>query len=112
MKLKYFYGSIAVVQEDGYTNNLEFSTTEDDKGNVTGLSFRYPYGNISPEKAKAVSNFVKTIADAFDKLKSQLVSANKLLKEEEFAPIVIESSMNGAEETEPDTEPDTELKGA
>lgn len=106
MKLKYFYGSIAVIQENGYTNNLEFSANEDDNRGASDLTFRYPYGNISPEKAKAVSNFVKTVADAFDKLKTQLVSANKLLKEEEFAPIVIESSMNGAEETKPDTEPE------
>ena len=104
MKLKYFYGSIAVVQADGYTNNLEFGTTEDSNGNATDLSFRYPYGNISPEKAKAVGTFTKTIADAFDKLQSQLKSANRTLKEEEFAPIVIESSMNGATEESETTE--------
>lgn len=112
MKLKYFYGSIAVTQTDGYTNNLEFGATEDDKGNAIDLTFRYPYGNVSPEKAKAVGNFVKTIADAFDKLKSQLESANKLLKEEEYAPIVLESAMNGTEDATPDTEPDTESEGA
>lgn len=112
MKLKYFYGSIAVVQEDGYTNNLEFGTTEDSNGNVAGLSFRYPYGNINPEKAQAISNFVKTISNAFDKLEVQLLDANELLKEEQFAPKVLESSMNGTEETKPDTEPDTEPEGA
>lgn len=111
MKLKYFYGSIAVTQADGYTNNLEFSTTEDDKGNAIDLTFRYPYGNIPPEKAQAVNNFVKTIADAFDKLKSQLVTANRNLLEEEFAPKLIESSINGAEDAVPDTAPDTESEG-
>lgn len=111
MKLKYFYGSITVVQMDGYTNNLEFGTTEDSNGNATNLSFRYPYGNISPEKAQAVGKFIKTISDAFDKLQSQLESANRMLEEEEFAPKTLESSMNGAEETVPDTEPDTESEG-
>lgn len=111
MKLKYFYGSIAVVQEDGYTNNLEFGTTEDSNGNATELSFRYPYGNISLEKAKAVATFTKTIADAFETLKSQLVAANRVLKEEEFAPIVIESSMNGAEETTSEETETTESEG-
>lgn len=106
MKLKYFYGSIAVVQEDGYTNNLEFSTTEDSNGNVTGLTFRYPYGNISPEKAQAISNFVKTISDAFDRLEVQLLDANELLGEEQFAPKTLESAINGTEDTEPDTEPE------
>lgn len=107
MKLKYFYGSIAITQEDGYTNNLEFGTDKDSNE----LTFRYPYGNVSPEKAKAVGNFVKTIADAFDKLKSQLESANRTLKEEEYAPIVIESAMNRTEGVVPDTEPDTEPEG-
>lgn len=111
MKLKYFYGSIAVVQADGYTNNLEFGTTEDDKGDIIGLNFKYPYGNISPEKAQAVSKFIKTISDAFDKLQSQLTTANRELLEEQFAPKLIESSINGAEDAVPDTAPDTESEG-
>ena len=108
MKLKYFYGSVAVVQEDGYTNNLEFEVKRQDEESIGDLIFQYPYGKVSPEKAKAVSNFVKTIADAFDKLKSQIESANRTLKEEEYAPKVIESAMNVTAET---TEA-TESKGA
>ena len=111
MKLKYFYGSIAVVQEDGYTNNLEFGTTEDSNGYATALSFRYPYGNISPDKAQALSVFVKTISNAFNKLEAQLMEANELLGEEQFAPKVIESSMNGAEETTSEETETTESEG-
>ena len=111
MKLKHFYGSISVIQENGYTNDLEFELKRQDEEAIGNLIFRYPYGNVSPEKAKAVSNFVKTIADAFDKLKPQLVTANRMLEEEEFAPKVLESAINGAEDAVPDTAPDTESEG-
>jgi hypothetical protein len=46
MKTNYFYGSIAIRQCDGYTENLEFNSTES-----KGLTFRYPYGDATPEEA-------------------------------------------------------------
>jgi hypothetical protein len=107
MKLNYFYGSIAITQSNGYTNNLEFGTDKDSNE----LSFRYPYGNVTPERAKAVSDFVKTISNAFDRLEVQLMDANELLGEEQFAPKVLESSMNRTEETKINTESDTESEG-
>lgn len=111
MKLKHFYGSISVLQENGYTNNLEFELKRQDEEAIGDLIFRYPYGNVSPEKANAVNSFVKTISDAFDRLKHQLTTANKLLKEEEYAPKVIESAINRVGDAVSDTAPDTESEG-
>lgn len=84
MKLNYFYGSIAIVPKDGYTENLEFNASEQ----FGKLEFRYPYGNISPEQAEAVSQFVKTVTNAYNKLTSQIDNVNKDLKLEQYAPIV------------------------
>lgn len=92
MKLNYFYGSIAIVPKDGYTENLEFSFTEQSNK----LEFRYPYGQISPEQANAISQFVKTVTNAYDKLSSQIDSVNKELQLEQYAPVPI------SEETSPD----------
>ena len=86
MKLNYFYGSIAIVPKDGYTENLEFSFTEQSNK----LEFRYPYGQISPEQANAISQFVKTMTNAYDKLSSQIDIVNKDLRLEEYAPIELE----------------------
>ena len=83
MKINYFYGSIAIRPRDGYTENLEFNVTED-----KGLTFRYPYGDATPEEAEAVSQFIKTVTNAYNKLTSQIDNVNKDLKLEQYAPIV------------------------
>ena len=83
MKLNYFYGSIAIRQCDGYTENLEFNVTES-----KGLTFRYPYGDATPEEAEAISQFVKTITNAYNKLTAQIDNVNKDLKLERYAPTV------------------------
>ena len=90
MKINYFYGSIAIRQCDGYTENLEFNVTES-----KGFTFRYPYGEATPEEAEAVSKFVKTITDAYNVLSSQIDRTNKTLKLEQYAPVV------SSEETAP-----------
>lgn len=83
MKVNYFYGAIRIYPRDGYTENLEFNATEQSGK----LEFRYPYGNISPEQAEAVSQFVKTVTNAYNKLSSQIDSVNKELRLEEYAEI-------------------------
>ena len=81
MKVNYFYGSIAIVSKDDYTENLEFSVDK-----TSGkLEFRYPYGQITPEQAEAVSQFVKTVTDAYKMLQFQINGVNKRLKLEEYA---------------------------
>lgn len=83
MKINYFYGSIAIRQCDGYTENLEFNSTES-----KGLTFRYPYGEATPEESEAISQFVKTVTSAYNKLTAQIDNVNKDLKLEQYAPIV------------------------
>lgn len=83
MKINYFYGSIAIRQCNGYTENLEFNVTE-----TKGLTFRYPYGDATPEEAEAISQFVKTVTNAYNKLTTQIDNVNKDLKLEQYAPIV------------------------
>ena len=83
MKINYFYGSIAIRPCNGYTENLEFNVTED-----KGLTFRYPYGDATPEEAEAVSQFIKTVTSAYNKLTSQIDNVNKDLKLEQYAPTV------------------------
>ena len=83
MKINYFYGSIAIRPCNGYTENLEFNVTEGKE-----LTFRYPYGDATPEEAEAVSQFIKTVTSAYNKLTSQIDNVNKDLKLEQYAPIV------------------------
>jgi hypothetical protein len=83
MKLNYFYGSVAVRQCNGYTENLEFNVTE-----ANGLIFRYPYGDATPEDAEAINKFIKTITDAYNVLSNQIDRTNKTLKLEQYAPVV------------------------
>ncbi len=83
MKINYFYGSIAVKQGNGYAESLEFNVTES-----KGLTFRYPYGDATPEEAEAVSKFVKLITDAYNVLTNQIDKTNKDLKLEQYAPKV------------------------
>lgn len=83
MKINYFYGSIAIRPCNGYTENLEFNVTEG-----KGLTFRYPYGEATPEESEAISQFVKTVTSAYNKLTAQIDNVNKDLKLEQYAPIV------------------------
>lgn len=83
MKINYLYGSIAIRQCDGYTENLEFNVTEG-----KGLTFRYPYGDATPEEAESINKFIKTITDAYNVLSSQIDMTNKTLKLEQYAPKV------------------------
>ena len=99
MKLNYFYGSISIYPRDGYNETLEFSATEQSGK----LEFRYPYGQITPEQAEAVSQFVKTVTNAYNKLSSQIDSVNKDLRLEEYAPVAtLEES---ASEVSPESVP-------
>lgn len=82
MKINYFYGSIAIRPDNGYTENLGFNITEG-----KGLTFRYPYGEATSEEAEAVSQFVKTVTSAYNKLTAQIDNVNKDLKLEQYAPI-------------------------
>lgn len=105
MKLNYFYGSIAIISRDGYTENLEFNATEQSGK----LEFRYPYCNISPEQAEAISQFVKTVTNAYNKLSSQIDSVNKELQLEQYAPVAtLEES---APEVSPESVPSQPLHG-
>ena len=83
MKINYFYGSVAIRPRDGYTENLEFNITE-----AKGLTFRYPYGDATPEESEAISKFIKTITDAYNVLSNQIDRTNKTLKLEQYAPVV------------------------
>ena len=93
MKLNYFYGSIAIRQCDGYTENLEFDVTES-----KGLTFRYPYGYATPEEAEAISQFVKTITNAYNKLTTQIDGVNRDLHLERYAPTVSSEEIASREE--------------
>ena len=83
MKINYFYGSIAIRQCNNYAESLEFNVTEGKE-----LTFRYPYGEATPEEAEAISQFVKTVTNAYNKLTTQIDNVNKDLKLEQYAPIV------------------------
>lgn len=97
MKLNYFYGSVAIRPRDGYSENLEFSVTED-----KGLTFRYPYGDVTPEEAEAISQFVKTAANAYNKLTTQIDNVNKDLKLEQYA-LKVSSEETSSESAVPQT---------
>lgn len=96
MKTNYFYGSIAIIQYDGYTENLEFNAIES-----KGLTFRYPYGDATPEEAEAISQFVKTITNAYNKLTIQIDNVNKDLKLEKYRPV--ESLADTTSDAEPES---------
>lgn len=84
MKINYFYGSIAIRLRDGYyTENLDFNVAEG-----KGLTFRYPYGDATPEEAEAISQFIKTVTNAYNKLTTQIDNVNKDLKLEQYASTV------------------------
>ena len=83
MKINYFYGSIAIRPCNGYVESLEFNVTEG-----KGLTFRYPYGDATPEEAESINKFIKTITDAYNVLSSQIDRTNKTLKLEQYAPKV------------------------
>lgn len=83
MKINYFYGSIAVKQVNGCGESLEFNVTEG-----KGLTFRYPYGDATPEETEAIGKFIKTITDAYNVLTNQIDRTNKDLKLEQYAPKV------------------------
>ena len=83
MKINYFYGSVAIRPRDGYTENLEFNVTEGKE-----LTFRYPYGEATPEEAEAISQFIKTVTNAYNKLTTQIDGVNRYLHLEQYAPKV------------------------
>ena len=83
MKTNYFYGSIAIRQADSFTENLEFNVTEG-----KGLTFRYPYGEATPGEAEAISQFVKTVTNAYNRLSTQIDEVNRNLRLEQYAPKV------------------------
>lgn len=83
MKINYFYGSIAIKQVNIYTESLEFNVTEG-----RGLTFRYSSTDATPEEAEAISQFVKTVTSAYNKLTTQIDNVNKDLKLEQYAPTV------------------------
>lgn len=93
MKINYFYGSVAIRPCNGYTENLEFNVTEGKE-----LTFRYPYGDATPEEAEAVSQFIKTVTNAYNKLTTQIDNVNRDLKLEQYAPTVsvVESAAESA----------------
>lgn len=98
MKLTYFYVTIAVSPRDGYDESLQCCTDRDD---TSKLKFTFPYGEITPEQAAAISEFTKTITTAYNKLQKQIDTVNQDLKLEQYAPIEL------TEETAPDTEPES-----
>lgn len=85
MKLTYFYVTIEVAPRDGYSEVLQCYT---DRNDTNKLKFTFPYGEITTEQASAVTEFTKSITDAFNVLQSQVNSVNKKLQLEEYAPIV------------------------
>lgn len=85
MKLTYFYATIEVVPRNGYSESLQCSTDRDD---TSKLKFTFPYGDITPEQATAVSEFTKTLTAAYNKLQKQIDNVNQELKLEQYAPIV------------------------
>lgn len=100
MKTNYFYGSIAIRQCDGYTENLEFNVTE-----AKRLSFRYPYGEATPEEAEAISQFVKTVTNAYNKLSTQIDGVNRDLHLEQYAPAVSSKEISSESTVAPTDEP-------
>ena len=84
MKINYLCGSIAIRQCDGYTENLEFNVAETKK-----LTFRYPYGEATPKEAEAVSQFIKTVTNEYNKLTTQIDGVNRDLRLEQYAPKVL-----------------------
>lgn len=85
MKLTYFYATIEVAPRDGYSESLQCST---DRDNTNRLKFTFPYGEITPEQAVAVSEFTKTLTSAYNKLQKQIDATNKDLKLEQYASVV------------------------
>lgn len=83
MKLEYFYGSIIIKEKEGSCEPLSFAIDKSEK-----LTFRYPYGDATPEEAEAIGKFVKTITDAYNVLTNQIDRTNKDLKLEQYAPTV------------------------
>lgn len=83
MKLIYFYVTIEVAPRDGYSESLQCGT---DRNDTSKLKFTFPYGEITPEQAAAVSEFTKTLTDAYNVLQSQIKRVNKKLQLEEYAP--------------------------
>lgn len=100
MKINYFYGSIAIRQRDGYTENLEFNSTES-----KGLTFRYPYGDATPEEAEAISQFVKTVVNAYNKLTVQIDGVNRNLHLEQYTPIELIAETTSEVAVAPTDEP-------
>lgn len=100
MKTNYFYGSIAIRQCDGYTENLEFNVSE-----TKGLTFRYPYGDATPEEAEAISQFVKTVTNAYNKLSTQIDGVNRDLRLEQYAPVVSSEETSSELSVAPTDEP-------
>lgn len=85
MKLNDFYVTIEVVPRDGYSESLQCTT---DRNDSSKLKFTFPYGEITPEQAAAVSEFTKTLTTAYNKLQKQIDNVNKDLKLEQYALIV------------------------
>lgn len=84
MKLTYFYITIEVAPRDGYNESLQCCT---DRNDTSKLKFTFPYGEITPEQAAAVSEFTKTLTAAYNKLQKQIDNVNQELKLEQYATI-------------------------
>lgn len=92
MKLTYFYATIEVAPRDGYNESIQCCT---DRNDSSKLKFTFPYGEITPEQAAAVSEFAKTLTTAYNKLQKQIDNVNKELKLEQYAlitPPVVETT--------------------
>ena len=85
MKLTYFYVTIEVAPRDTYNESLQCCT---DRNDTNKLKFTFPYGEITPEQAAAVSEFTKTLTAAYNKLQKQIDNVNQELKLEQYATIV------------------------
>lgn len=83
MKLTYFYATIDIAPRDSYNETLQCGT---DRSDNSKLQFTYPYGNITPKQAAAVSEFTKTLTNAYNKLQRQIDAVNKDLGLEQYAP--------------------------
>lgn len=81
MKIDYFYGNIAIREKDGYWETLSFNLNDKTKG----LVFRYPYGDATPEEAEAISQFTKTVTNAYNKLTTQIDNVNRDMRLEQYA---------------------------